>query len=75
LEYTGPNNERVTQVERITLPRSAASTGTTSTRGGGMDITQMALYVIIILIVVFAAYKLYKRRKNPQVIPKGDETK
>lgn len=68
LEYTGLNNERVKQTERITLPKSADFTGlagSMSAKGRwGTDITQLALYALIILIVGFVAYKLYKRRKQ-----------
>ena len=67
LEYSGPNNQRVTQREMITLSgRSGTSTngrtGTTAARG--TDYTTMGLYAAGALIVLFAGYKLYKRRKK-----------
>jgi hypothetical protein len=68
LEYSGPNNQRVTQREMITLNgRSSASTsGRTGTpgRGGGTDYTTMGLYALAAVIIIFAGYKLYKRRKK-----------
>jgi hypothetical protein len=69
LEYTGVNNQRVTQTERITLSGSSGTvSGTTGfangSRGGGLSITTLALYAVAVLVVAFVAYKLYKRRKN-----------
>ncbi|MCX6695698.1 MAG: hypothetical protein NTU61_05335 [Candidatus Altiarchaeota archaeon] len=69
LEYTGLNNERVTQTERITLSSGGSTTGGTGTtsgvsRNGGISITTLALYAAVILVVAFVAYKLYKRRKT-----------
>ena len=68
LEYSGPNNQRVTQREMITLSaRSSSSTSGrtgTASRGGGTDYTTLGLYALAAVFIIFAGYKLYKRRKK-----------
>ncbi|GEM_PF-870402 len=66
LEYTGLNNQRITQTERITLGASSSSrnlAGTVS-RSGGTSITTLAVYGLVVVVVTFVAYKFYKRRKT-----------
>jgi len=68
LEYTGQNNERITQTERITLSGGSSSSNIAGSArvssGGGFTITTLVLYGLAIIIVTFVGYKLYKRRKN-----------
>jgi len=66
LEYSGENNQRISQREMITLSaRSIASNARMSqTSNKGMNTTQMALYGIAALIILFAAYKFYKKRRK-----------
>jgi hypothetical protein len=68
LEYTGLNNQRVTQVERLnfggaTGARSASATGTARSRDGTSTTTK-AIYAVVLAAAAFVGYKLYKRRKN-----------
>ncbi len=66
LEYSGENNQRLTQREMVTLGgRTGTSTnGRTGTTSRGTDYTTMGLYAAGALIVLFVGYKLYKRRKK-----------
>jgi hypothetical protein len=67
LEYSGPNNQRVTQREMITLNgrNTASTTGRTGiVSRGGTDYTTMGLYALAAVIILFAGYKLYKRKKK-----------
>lgn len=68
LEYSGKDNQRITQIEQITLQGISTFTGKArngiQAGKGGTDYMQMALYGAGALIVLFAAYKLYKRRKK-----------
>ena len=64
LEYTGPNNKRVTQREKITPTGKSVSTVFSSNKGGGTDITTYAIYGLGALMVIFVAYLLYRRRKS-----------
>ena len=65
LEYSGENNQRVTQREMVTLgSRSSTTAGRTGATSRGTDYTTMGLYALGAIIVIFAAYKLYKRRKK-----------
>ena len=65
LEYSGPNNQRVTQTEMVTLgSRSSTTTGRTAATSRGTDYTTLGLYALAAVIVLFAAFKLYKRRKK-----------
>ncbi len=65
LEYTGLNNQRVTQIERITLGGSGAvvGAGTSNLRstGGGTSIITYMIYAIIILVLIWVVYRKYKR--------------
>jgi len=64
LEYTGRNNERVTQTERFTVGGLSASTASSATRGrGGLSLTQIALYGVVLAAAAVIAYKLYRRMK------------
>ncbi|MEA3254672.1 MAG: hypothetical protein U9Q22_02435, partial [Candidatus Altiarchaeota archaeon] len=68
LEYTGLGNKRVKQNERITIRGSDVAGGVSISskmkRGGGTSITTYALYTLVVLILVFVAYKVYSRRKS-----------
>ncbi len=65
LEYSGENNQRVTQVEMVTLgSRSTTTTGRTGTGSRGTDYMTLGLYALVAIVVLFAAFKLYKRRKK-----------
>lgn len=65
LEYSGPNNQRITQRETITLNgRSSTISARTGTISRGTDYTTMGLYALAAVILIFAGYKLYKRRKK-----------
>lgn len=67
LEYTGANNKRVTQREQITAGGLTASTASFGLSSGNQtrstDLTTYLLYGVFALAAVFAAYKLYRRRK------------
>ena len=65
LEYTGPNNKRVTQREKITpTGKSISSDFSANRKKGGTDITTYAVYGLAALIVIFVASLLYRRRKS-----------
>ncbi len=65
LEYTGPNNKRVTQREKITLTSKSVSGDVfANKKTGGTDIATYAFYGLAALIVVFVAYQLYRSRKS-----------
>ncbi|OYT54841.1 MAG: hypothetical protein B6U72_01125 [Candidatus Altiarchaeales archaeon ex4484_2] len=65
LEYNGPGNERVTQVEKVTVGGATGglntflSSRTQKTGNGGLDLTTTAFYVVSAVIVLFAGYKGY----------------
>ena len=70
LEYNGPGNKRVTQREPITV---GGSTGFTSTSysdrtqragNGGLDLTTMGFYVILVAFVVYAGYRGFRWYKS-----------
>ncbi len=71
LEYNGPNNERVTQIERVTVGSGSGissfrtSTGTRSTRGG-TDYVGLLLQVIAALMVLYLLYKAYGKWKTEE---------
>lgn len=70
LEYTGLNNQRITQTERITI-REAVGGGTNSTGGlrsskSTNDLLVYALYFTIALILVFI---IYRKLKNKPILP------
>ncbi|MFC2154623.1 COG1361 S-layer family protein [Candidatus Altiarchaeota archaeon] len=67
LEYTGSNNKRVTQTERITIGagtsggmRMRGMTGTTK----GTSTTTYLIYAAIILVMAFLARRFYKGMKT-----------
>jgi len=68
LEYTGLNNERVTQTERIML--SASAVGSTSASGfstrsaSGTSTTTYILYGVVILAAAVIVHRFYKRRRK-----------
>ena len=66
LEYTGFNNERVTQTERITLGGSGVSgtRGSSSSNGSSGISTTTLVLAAAALIVVYLAYRRIKRRKS-----------
>lgn len=68
LEYNGPNNERVTQREKITVNGGQAyarMTGAvTASRSGGSSVTTILMYGAAAVVVFFLARKLYSRRKS-----------
>ncbi len=65
IEYSGENNQRITQRETITLgSRSSTINGRTGTASRGTDYTQMALYAVVALAAIYIIYRLYKRRKK-----------
>ncbi len=65
LEYNGPGNKRVTQVEEVTV--GGATGGLKTALAGkmrysgnaGMDLATMAFYVVLAAIALFAVYKGY----------------
>ncbi|MBN2015075.1 MAG: hypothetical protein JW778_07840 [Candidatus Altiarchaeota archaeon] len=68
-EYTGANNERITQREQISLGGTNSMTGVTGFTAatgsrGSTGITTYLIYGVAVLVVVFVAYKLYRKRKN-----------
>lgn len=66
-EYTGANNERVTQREQISVGGTNSASGftmSTGSRGGGTGITTYLLYGVAALIAVFVAHKGYRKWKN-----------
>lgn len=62
LEYTGPNNERVTQTERITLSNG----GTSNMRSSSSSGTSTTTYAIAaaVLVIAYLAYRRFRSRKN-----------
>ncbi|MFZ2455736.1 MAG: hypothetical protein WAX07_04610 [Candidatus Altiarchaeia archaeon] len=65
IEYSGENNQRITQREMITLSsRTGAINGRTISVNRGMDTTQMALYGAAAILILFAGYKYYKKKKK-----------
>ena len=69
IEYSGENNQRITQREQITLgARSSLTTGTNGRTGqsgrGGTDYVQIGEYAAVILVVAALAFTVYKRRKK-----------
>jgi hypothetical protein len=67
LEYNGPNNQRVTKQERITIPGSTASaTGftTASRTRGGTDWTMYAAGAGLLLVIGFFGYRRIRKKKN-----------
>jgi len=67
LEYNGPNNERISQRETITIPGTAGSSSSanSSTRSrGGTDYTTYAIAGVVLLAVGFLGYRRYKKKKN-----------
>jgi len=74
LEYTGVNNERVTQVEELVF---SSSSGTASaggfagrSRSNGSLIESIG-YPIALLVLAYLGYRYYKRRKKGLVVSKG----
>ncbi|MEM4347238.1 MAG: hypothetical protein QW802_01450 [Candidatus Altiarchaeota archaeon] len=70
LEYTGLNNQRITQTERITIREAlVGSAGNTSSlRGsrGTNDFLVYAFYVIAALILIFI---IYRKLKSEPILP------
>jgi len=62
LEYSGLNNQRVTQTERLTLGGSSGTNGRNSTSSSS-GYTNYA-YLAIGLIIVYLAYRKYKGKKK-----------
>lgn len=65
IEYSGENNQRITQKEMVTLSaKTTSSNGRTMQASKGMDTTQIAIYGAGAVIVLFICYKLYKKKKK-----------
>jgi hypothetical protein len=64
LEYTGLNNERVTQTERIMLSASAVTGGLTTRSNTGTSTTTYLIYGVVILAAAVIVHRFYKRRKK-----------
>lgn len=66
LEYTGINNERVTQTERITLSGGSGLSGIRGSSGsnGGTSTTTIAITAAAVLVVAYLAYRRLKARKS-----------
>jgi hypothetical protein len=81
LEYTGTNNQRVKQVETVSVgfgSSSSSSTGGFSGapgvfggRSSGNSSFNTIIYVVIIGVVAYLGYRYYKRRKKGEVTSKG----
>lgn len=71
LEYTGLNNQRITQTERITIRETLV--GSTLSAGGSRgsrstnDYLDYAFYAIIALTLIFI---IYRKLKNKPILPK-----
>jgi hypothetical protein len=63
LEYNGPNNQRVSQREAITIPGSSSSSLTSFSRRSGTDYTMYAAGAVILLVVGFFVYRRYRKKK------------
>jgi hypothetical protein len=61
LEYTGLNNERVTQTERLDVGGYSIAGMDTTRSKGGTSITQYLLYLVVLLIV-WAAYRKIRHK-------------
>jgi hypothetical protein len=62
IEYTGPNNQRVTQTERITLSGGSSSLrGTTASTGTSWTTYALAAAV---LVIAYLAWRRYKSKKK-----------
>jgi hypothetical protein len=66
IEYTGVNNERVTQTERITLSGGTSFSGARSNSGsnGGTSTTTIAVAAVVVLVIAYLAYRWLKGRKS-----------
>jgi len=63
IEYSGPNNQRVTQTERITIAGSSSTLTGRSTTSSGTSTTTYALYAVV-LVIAYLAYRRYKAGKK-----------
>jgi len=63
LEYSGLNNERVTQTERITLPTSGGTTGSRYSSSSSNS-TYYYLLAAAAVIIAYLAYRRYKQKKK-----------
>ena len=65
LEYTGLNNERVTQTERITLSGGGSSgIRSTSSSNTGTSTTTMLGAIAVIAVIAFLVYRWIKSKKK-----------
>jgi len=67
LEYTGLNNERVTQIERINAGSSRMSLSSFGANGGKSS--GKSKYLVYGLIILLFAWIIYRKRKKKKVLP------
>jgi len=79
LEYTGPNNQRVKQIETISLGSAISSVASSPagfrSRGGGSSIFDTILYVAAAVILVYVGYRYHKKKKRIASGDVGDDEK
>jgi len=69
LEYSGPNNERVKQVETFTVGGTVSYSGFSRvSREGGTSIFTYIMYAAVILLLAWTAYRKYKKKS---IIPES----
>ena len=73
-EYNGVNNERVTQKKEITIGSGTTSMASMQTamrarRGRGINLFDTLVQVAIVVIVLYAGYRYYKKKKGKKESP------
>jgi hypothetical protein len=77
LEYTGLNNERVTQEERINIGAGSVATASTdfssmrSGRSRGGNPYDTIIIVVVAIVLAYLGYRYYKRKKKGEIKSKG----
>ncbi len=72
LEYSGSNNQRVTQTEQITVgsgmsaasATGSATNGFRSRNGGNGSVLNTVLYAVAGVVLIYLGYRYYKKRKR-----------
>ena len=68
LEYSGPNNERISQTERLTAGSNSmlSSMSKYTKNSGGTNTSQYALYAIAVLIVLWV---IIRKKRGDSILP------
>ncbi|MDD5111756.1 MAG: hypothetical protein PHG85_04375 [Candidatus Altiarchaeota archaeon] len=64
IEYTGVNNERITQTERVTLSGGSSFATRGSSNTNGNSTTTTAIAAAVVLVIAYLAYRWLKGRKR-----------